>query len=125
MEPSKITNVFEQISDFLSYGRYFSKESSHNLWSAMKKSPIVWSWGAHNPQHFSSPEDEELGAFMFKVQGHHFKGLVWLKVNYADTFDIYYTDENGKIQDYTSGVYVDQLVRTIDKKVEKIPAYKY
>ncbi|MES2589743.1 MAG: hypothetical protein V4622_12245 [Bacteroidota bacterium] len=78
----------------------------------------LMSWGAHE---WSACEDQWL---RFQVNGHHHKGLVYIVLNYNDTFKIYYTTPEGKIVDLTSEVYIDELVEVLDKRIEYIDAYK-
>ena len=78
----------------------------------------VWSWGAH-----AWMVNKDLW-LRFKVQGHHHKGHVYIVLAWNDTFTVYYTTSRGKIVDKREEVYIDELVQVIDKRVEKIEAYK-
>ena len=62
--------------------------------------------------------------FRFAVQGHHHKGHVYVVLAYDDTFTIYYTTLKGVIKDIQCGIYIDQLIEVIDRKVEYVPIYK-
>lgn len=79
---------------------------------------IVMSWGAHD---WTVNKDQWL---RFKVQGYFHKGLVYIALNYNDTFKIYFTTPSGKIVDIRAEVYVDELVQVLDKRIEFIDAYK-
>jgi len=92
--------------------------SMQELSGVMKRHSIVWCWGAHN---YANIEDK---LFRFKVQGRLFKGLVWIGVNGLDLFNVYFStgrrSENGcyKLVDKIENVYIEDLIETIDKKVE-------
>lgn len=91
--------------------------SMKELHSVMARLNTVWSWGAHNYTNI------ENYAFRFKVQGHLFKGLVYITVNGADLFDIFYVTTKGIVKFYDKDVYVDDLIPTIDGRVERIKEY--
>jgi hypothetical protein len=78
---------------------------------------LVWSWGAHG---WTNIENKCL---RFKVRGHHFKGYVHIIVNGLDLFDVFYVSTHGNIKDVSKDVYIEDLVDTIDIKVERIPEY--
>jgi hypothetical protein len=81
---------------------------------------IFCSWGAH-----AFRVDKTKGTRMFRmtVSGHHHKGYVYIFVNGCDLFDVYLTSNRDNIKDKVEGLYFDQLVDWIDKKIEKIPDY--
>lgn len=77
----------------------------------------VWSWGAHawvGGENF----------LQFKVQGHHFKGIVKITLNSMDLYDIEFI-KAGKVIHEVNGIYFDQMTDIIDEYVEKIPGYKF
>ncbi len=78
---------------------------------------IFWSWGA---QKFVDLNGKGL---RFKVSGHHHKGLVYIVLNGADMFDVYYTDKHGVITGINFDIFFDQLVEVMDNKIERIAAY--
>ena len=82
---------------------------------------IFWSWGANS---FVLDSKSNCKMFRMTVQGHHHKGHVYIFVNGMDLFDVYLTSSQGKIKDKIEGLYFDDLVESIDKKVERIPEYK-
>jgi hypothetical protein len=86
------------------------------------RSNKVASWGAHN---FIVDNTKQPRMFRMMVQGNHFRGHVYLFLNGADLFDVYLTSIRGTIKDRTDemGIYVDQLIDWIDRKVERIPEY--
>ena len=77
----------------------------------------VWSWGAHGWIRMSPY------CLRFRVNGHHHKGHVYLVVNGSDLFDIYLTSVRGTIKETITDVFVDCIVDTIDREVERIDAY--
>lgn len=81
------------------------------------------SWGGHA---FTVDNKSNPKMFRMAVNGRHHKGHVYIFVNGLDLFDVYLTTLKGKIVDKTSeqGLYFDQLVEWIDKKIEYIPAYR-
>ena len=83
---------------------------------------IFWSWGSHA---YRVDDTKNPKMFRMMVQGHHHKGHVYIFVNGIDLFDVYLTTSKGKIVDKTEGegLYFDDLVNWIDKKVERIPEY--
>jgi hypothetical protein len=60
----------------------------------------------------------------FRVSGHHHKGYVILTVNGADLFDIYLINMKGMVKEKIEDVYLEDLIDTIDKKVEYIARYE-
>jgi hypothetical protein len=75
------------------------------------------SWAAHE---WSACEDQWL---RFKVNGHHHKGLVYIALNFNDTFIIYFA-ELGIVVDKRENVYIDELIEVLDKRIEWIDDYK-
>lgn len=78
----------------------------------------VMSWGAHE---WTVNGDQWL---RFKVKGYFHKGLVYIVLDFKDTFKIYFTTPSGKIVDIRKEVYIDELVQILDKRIEFIDAYK-
>ena len=91
--------------------------------STLFRGPIVWSWG------YNSPAIVGKNVFRFKVQGHHFKGFVWIAPNGNDLFNVYYStarrSENGcyYLIDKQTDIYGEDIIDVIDRKVERIPEY--
>jgi hypothetical protein len=83
-----------------------------DLFSNMKGLQTVWCWGAHN---WTAHKDMFL---RFNVQGHLFKGHVYITLGWDDTFTLYFTTSHGTIKEKKEGIYVDMLINTIDRKVE-------
>jgi len=77
----------------------------------------VRSWGAHN--YFN------LGrGLRFNVQGNHFTGHVYIVLNGADLYDIYYCSNQGTIKEIKTDIYCEDLTDVIDRKVEYIKDYQ-
>jgi hypothetical protein len=94
--------------------REFSKESMKELVSAMSKNVKVWSWGAKSYSNWQNK------ALAFRVSGHLHKGIVVLSVNGSDLFDVYLLNLKRQIKQVVTDVHVEDLITTIDEKVEKI-----
>lgn len=77
---------------------------------------IMWSWGFNNP---TAIED----GLEFNVQGFKFKGKV--RVIYDHTMDLFNVQfvKDDEVVNTIEGVYVDQLVETIDNYVERTENY--
>ena len=72
----------------------------------------VWCWGAHK---WTAHKDQWL---KFNVQGHLFKGHVYITLGWDDTFTIYFTTSHGTIKEIKEMIFVDMLIETIDRVVE-------
>lgn len=70
-------------------------------------------WGAHA---WTVHKDMLL---RFKVSGMLFKGHVYIILGWNDTFTIIYTTVRGKVVDIQEEIYVDVLVETLDRKIER------
>ncbi len=80
---------------------------------------IYWSWGV------SKQCGVENKCLLLRVNGHHHKGWVGITLDWTDTFNVYIIRINGDIIETIEGVYVFDLVKIIDERIEKIPAYKH
>ena len=80
--------------------------------------PIVLSWGFNRPQAIDN-------GLRFRVQGYIHKGLVEVIYDEGyDLFRVYLLNADGTIKKVQDGIYVDGLVDTIDRMVERVPNYK-
>ncbi len=81
----------------------------------------VWSWGAHAWMQMDTL------TLQFKVQGHHFSGHV--RIAYDEGDDLYnihfghWRNRQWKNIETIEGVYCDQMVDVIDRKVEYVAEY--
>jgi len=80
---------------------------------------IFWSWGAR------AFVDLNGKGLRLTVSGHHHKGHLYIVLNGADLFDIYYCSNRGTIKDVHTDIFFDQLVEVIDNKIERIADYTY
>ena len=80
---------------------------------------ILWSWGMNDLTNVQNK------GLLFKVQGHHHKGYVFITLSFMDTYTVRIVGMDGTIKDTYTDVYCDQLVEIIDNRVEKIPDYKW
>jgi hypothetical protein len=77
---------------------------------------VITSWGISGLKLLKD-------AVIFNVQGHHFKGQVQIAYNAgADLFDIAFLQDN-RMAGQRKGIYSDELIDYIDRKVEYIPQY--
>lgn len=80
--------------------------------------PIVWSWGFNRPQAI---ED----GLRFRVQGYIHKGLVEVIYDHGyDLFRVRLLNADNSVKEEREGIYVDGLVDTIDRMVERVPDYE-
>jgi hypothetical protein len=98
------------------YSRF---ETMQEVANAMTKSQKVWSWGTRG---YSNYENLFL---RFRVSGHLFHGAIFIGVNGKDLFDIYLCNLQGNIKEVINDIYIEDLIDTIDRKVERIGAYKW
>lgn len=86
--------------------------------SILKTQPIiVFSWGFHQP--ISIPD-----GLKFKVQGFKHTGWVLIKYNEGtDLFDITLANPSGGVVQQIEGIYLDELIDTIDYYVERVNDY--
>ncbi|MEI7509284.1 MAG: hypothetical protein WCJ62_07440 [Flavobacterium sp.] len=78
-----------------------------------------WSWGANGFTSFKSK------ALIFRVNGNHHKGRVYIVLNGADLFDVYLTSSQGNIKQTFTDIYIDELFDLLDQKIEFIPQYTH
>ena len=80
--------------------------------------PIVWSWGFNRPQAI---ED----GLRFRVQGFIHKGLVEVIYDHGyDLFRVRLLNADNSVKEERDGIYVDGLVDTIDRMVERVSDYE-
>tara|TARA_R110000824_G_scaffold139685_10_gene304976 strand:+ start:497 stop:4735 length:4239 start_codon:yes stop_codon:yes gene_type:complete len=82
--------------------------------------PIFWSWGVSKV--VASKEDRWL---RLTVNAHKHKGFIYIFLNGADLFDVYYTSNQNTIKNVTNGLYFDQLQEVIDVDIEKQDNYSF
>jgi len=74
--------------------------------------PIMMSWGARD---FAFDGDKYL---RFKVNGYLLKGFVYVTLNFADLYKVYFTNGRHEIVEIADDVFFEDLSSTIDKAVE-------
>ena len=95
--------------------RTFNVAETFNL---LKANPIwLMSWGARNFTSFESK------ALLFKVSGHHFRGIVLITLDYSDTYTITLLSTQWNVKKTIQFVYCDELSDTLDTVIERIPEY--
>lgn len=82
------------------------------LINTIRKTNSSMCWGSHAWKTIGD------GAFRFAVNGHLFRGHVYVSVGWDDTFNLHFTTSKGTIKKIMRGVYVDELLSTIDYFVE-------
>ena len=78
-----------------------------------------FSWGACN---FSNINDKGL---LFKSNGHHHKGYVFITLNGLDLYDVHILNGRFDHKETISDIYFDDLFDVIDKRIEFIPEYSH
>lgn len=94
-------------------------EPAQTLQLIRSSGPICWSWGMHAVEIYGKK------GLMFTVNGHHHKGYVFIALSFMDTFTVLFINKQGDVLDEYKDVYVDELVKTIDVRVEKMPDYRF
>ena len=85
-----------------------------------------WSWGAnHFVADFDKVERDLCWSLRFSVTGRKFRGHVYIVLNGADLYDIYYTTTHGTIKMIDKDIYADQMNEIIDNRIEKIDDYSF
>ena len=93
-------------------------ELAKYILSIFKTAPmIVFSWGFNTP--IAIPN-----GLRFKVQGFKHQGMVDIIYNEGDDLFQIRLIKHGEILKEVDGVYVDTLIDTIDRLVERVDNYK-
>ena len=78
----------------------------------MRTNMVCWSWGAHEYINIGHK------FLSFKVQGRKYTGYVFLGLTGGDTLDIFFTNQNGTIENKIEDIPIDNFIEIIDKFVE-------
>jgi hypothetical protein len=78
---------------------------------------IFWSWGVTTKANFNNK------GLLLKVSGHHHKGYVLITLAWDDTYTVDIISTHGNVKDTYTEIYVDNLVETIDDRIERIEKY--
>ena len=79
---------------------------------------IVASWGLHARKLFGR-------GLRFTVSGMIHKGHVYVFLSANDTFEVHLTSRRGRLIETIKDVYLEDLIETIDIKVERIKNYRF
>lgn len=84
------------------------------------KSPIniYWSWGVEKVVNYNDK------GLILIVNGHHHKGLLFIRLSWNDTYSYFLLNDDGTIKKEQHEVYFDQLQELLDKDIEYIEDYK-
>lgn len=107
--------------ELLLKGRRFNPQETLRQLNAGGKMK-VWSWAAHNWTAYPD-KDNQIFAFRFTVNAHHFRGHIYIVLNGADLYDVYYCSNRGNIKFIHNDIYNDTLTEVIDRKIEYISEY--
>ena len=80
--------------------------------------PVVFSWGINRPRAIDS-------GLRFSVEGYIHQGDV--EVVYDEGYDLFRVrllNADGSVKEDRDGIYLDGLVDTIDRMVERVPNYE-
>ena len=92
-------------------------EMSQYIYGILLSPTILMSWG------FNTPIVIKQG-LKFSVNGFLLKGQVQITYNEgADLFDLTFFTEDNQVCNTINGVYIDELVDTIDRHVERVDNY--
>lgn len=78
---------------------------------------IYFSWGVSKRVNLNNK------GLMLKVSANHHKGWVLIILGWEDLYKVKIIGNNGKIIDEYDGIYFDELVSTIDDRIERIEGY--
>jgi len=92
--------------------KYRDFYSMLELVNTMRRLVVVWSWGAQGWTKINN------NLLRFKVNGMLFKGHVYIAVNGADLFDIWFTNLKGEVKQTKNDINIENLVGVIDRVVE-------
>ena len=92
-------------------------EMSKYIYKILSQPTIMMSWGFHSPIVIKQ-------GLRFSVDGFILKGQVQITYNEgADLFDLTFFTEDIQIRNTINGIYIDELVDTIDRHVERVDNY--
>ena len=88
---------------------------------------IYWSWGVKSVK-IVEPTPNEKGyakGLLLNVSANRHKGYVFITLGYDDTYNARLMNNRGRVIDSFIGVYFDELVKTIDDRIERIADYNF
>jgi len=86
----------------------------NEIYKLLRRTNYWMSWGMNSPALYKQE------VLAFKVQGFIHKGWIYISLAFEDTFTITLTKSNRTtIKQQIKGVYIEDLIETIDRYVEK------
>lgn len=83
---------------------------------------MIWfSWGVPT----SSVKILGTKGLLFRVSGHHYKGLVLITLSFLDLYDVHLINDKDEVTEKIEGLFFDQLQEVLDNRIERIPDYKF
>lgn len=86
---------------------------------AISRTIKVITWGARGWSNWNN------NALAFRVSARRHKGIVVIAPNGLDLFNVYLLNMQRKVKEVIENVYVEDVVDTIDRKIEFISQYKH
>ena len=113
-----MNNIGEKInlSELVKTSRFLDLNELMTLLKTSMGVSVYWSWG---PSNFLINDKRNPRFFRMNVRGYQHTGRVYIVVNGMDLFDVYLTTSRDVIKDVIMGVYFDELVNEMDKKIER------
>jgi len=88
--------------------------------SILRSNPSIYlSWGV---ERYFNVEDRGL---MMKVNGNHHKGWVLITLGWNDYYRVHILTKYGEVLDSFTEVCFDELIQTIDDRIEWIEEYEF
>lgn len=112
---TKIANIFENMDSLCC--REFDVQETLQLLHHPTPA-IFWSWGVEQKFNYNHK------GLLLKVDAHRHKGWLLISLSFMDLYDVHLF-EDGKIKDSIKELYFDQLLNTIDDRIEKIDGYEF
>lgn len=108
---TKLNKIFETLTQ---------RDFDVNETLQVVKSPIniYWSWGVEKVVNYYDK------GLILIVNGHHHKGIVFIRLSWNDTYSYYLLNDDGTIKVEKNEVYFDQLQELLDIDIEYIESYK-
>jgi hypothetical protein len=84
-------------------------------------------WGLTKPLALTKRTQygTETFALRFFVSGMKFKGHIYIVLNGADLYDVYYCTTRGTIKMKDTDIYADMLTDVIDERIERVEGYEF
>lgn len=109
---TKLNKNFETLAQ-----RDFDVKQTFELISKYNR-PVYWSWGVEKVVNYNDK------GLILLVNGHHHKGLLFIRLSWNDTYSYFLLNDDGTIKLERNEIYFDMLQASIDKDIEYIEDYK-